>query len=109
VLLGTNRELRSGKSRGVYFDRKGLHSYAVVLEDETGECRQITADGMIAESHISRASDEEYVIEVWEALPPAADDVLAAARGTDRCLWTWLYILLGGVVLVIYCWLFGSW
>jgi hypothetical protein len=109
VLLGTGRALRAGTSRCVYFDRKGLHSYALVLVDESGECRQITADGVLAENQLGRVGDKEHVIEVWEALPPAADEVLAAARGSDPCLGVWLYILLGGVVLVFYCWLFEIW
>jgi hypothetical protein len=109
VLLGMNRELRSGKSRDIYFDRKGLHSYALVLEDESGDCRQITADGVLADGQFGRVSDVEHVVEAWDALPPAADDLLAATRRTDPCLLVWLYILLGGVLLVIYCWLLEAW
>lgn len=105
AVSGKHRRVKPGGTRRWYFDRKGLVNYVLVARNEAGEYRQWPAKSISGEDP-TRAAEDHFVIEDWEALEPVPAGVLAATLRRDPNRATCGVMLLGVVVAAVCWWVF---
>jgi len=109
VFRDKNRRVRPGKAKWIYFDRKGVDHYEIVIRDSDKQYRLLPLDPIPSRENQYRKDDNQFVIESWDSLAPVTENVLAAALKPSKSWLIWGWFVFGMAMFISYCWLLGLW
>lgn len=94
-----------GGSVSIIYDWDDINFSEIVARNAEGEYRQLVVDPDPPKVNYYRNKQEAYLIEDWDGMPLAADDVLALAQEPDSSWLAWAFIMAGVAILGFYWWL----